>query len=201
MHQWSRSNSVWLCVALAFQQTAMLLAQAVPVPVPRMNIAVVQGEAAIHNVREQKPVDVVVIVRDGNHKPVPKVSVTFTLPASGATASFANKEKALTVQSDQDGYAIAKSVLPNKTVGSYHIKVEATHEGQTAEASVAQFNMNSVSSSKGVSGKWIAIIAGVGAAAAGGVVIGTRSGGSSSSVVAPTPIGITPGTGTVGGPR
>jgi hypothetical protein len=163
-----------------------------------MNIVVVQGEAAIHNLREPKPVDIVVRVRDGNRNPVAGASVTFTLPSEGAGAAFPDKTKTATATSDSDGYAIVRGLRPNKIPGSFLIQVEASHEGQNATASVTQFNMN-VESGGGGSGKWIAILAVIGAAGAGGAVLATRNG--SSPAAAATPIGLTPGSSSVGPPR
>jgi hypothetical protein len=194
-----RFSSICLSALLVFQRVPISYAQEIPAPpVPRMNIVVVQGEAAIHNLREPKPVDIVVRVRDGNRNPVSGASVTFTLPSEGAGATFPDKTKTATASSDSDGYAIARGLRPNKIPGSFHIQVEAAHDGQNATASVTQFNMN-VESGGGGSGKWIAILAVIGAAGAGGAVLATRNG--SSTAAAPTPIGLTPGSSSVGPPR
>jgi len=173
-----------------------------------MNIAIVEGEGTINNVRDRKATNVVVIVRDGNRKPIPEASVTFTLPGEGASASFSNGAVTLTVESDKDGYASAQGIRPNTVSGNYQIGIEARHNGETATATATQFNMAVESRGKGGgggSGKWIALVAVIGAAAAGGTVAATRSGGSSKTAVAPAapsaPIGISPGTGTVGPPR
>jgi hypothetical protein len=195
-----RAGSICLSVLLAFQQCVR--AQDVPPPPrPRMQVAVVEGEAMMNNIRERKATNVVVVVRDGNRRPLRDAAVTFTLPAEGPGASFANNAKTTTATTDADGYAIVRGIRPNATPGPYRIEVEAKHSDETATTSITQFNMQ-VESRKGSSGKWIALVAIVGGAAAGGAVAATREGKSSTPAPsAPTPIGITPGAGTVGAPR
>jgi hypothetical protein len=196
-----RSGCAWLLsvLLLVFSSGPMLPAQTIPVPVPKMNVVVVEGEAAIHNVRDKKTTEVVVLVRDGNRKPISGASVTFTLPPDGASATFPNGARTISVVSNADGYAEARGIRPNGIQGPFAMQVQAEHEGQKAETSVTQFNMN-VESSKGGSGKWIAILGVIGAAAAGGAVYALRNGGGSTAAP-PVPIGIVPGPGTVGPPR
>jgi hypothetical protein len=164
-----------------------------------MNIVVVQGEAAIHNLRDKKAIDIVVRVRDGNRNPLSGATVMFTLPESGASGTFADRSTKMIATSDGDGYAIASGLRPNNIAGPFVIQIEAAHGDGSATASVTQFNMN-VESARGGSGKWIALLAVIGAAGAGGAVYALRSGGSGPQTVA-TPISLTPGSSTVGPPR
>jgi hypothetical protein len=196
-----RAGSFSLSLLLAIQQTAVGQAQKIPEPPrPRMNVAVVEGEGVLNNVRESKPNNVVVIVRDGNRKPIPNASVSFSLPADGPGGTFADGGKALTITSDKDGYATARGLRPNNVAGPYRVQVEATHDQETATATVTQFN--TAVESRGGSGKWIAIIAVIGAAAAGVTVAATQGGGNGAPAAPPpTPIGITAGSGSVGPPR
>jgi hypothetical protein len=197
-----RAGSICLSFLLTLQQPGVMRAQQAPEPPrPQMNVAVVEGEATMSNIRERKAMNVVVIVRDGNRRPISGASVKFTLPADGPGASFANNAKTLTVTSDADGYALARGVRPNAIPGPYRIEVEAQHNNETATASVTQFNMQ-VESRSGGSGKWIALVAILGAAAAGGTVAATRKNGNGAAPAAPpAPIGIAPGSGSVGPPR
>lgn len=200
MHTFFRTGSFWLSLWIGLQQPVSLCAQAVPEPPrPRMNIAVVEGEGAMNNIREKKPVNIVVIVRDGNRRPVQGASVAFTLPAEGPGATLPNGAKTITVQSDKDGYASVNGIRPNTVSGPYRIEVEAKHNEETAAAAITQFNTSV--ESRGGSGKWIVLTAILGAAAAGGVVAVTRKSGNSPASAAPAPIGITPGSGVVGAPR
>lgn len=200
IQRWIRKGSLCLSLWIAsWQPGLLLLGQTVPeAPRPRMNIAVVQGEGTINNVRERKTTNVVVIVRDGNRRPLPQASVTFSLPTEGASAKFPNGAATLTVESDKDGYATASGIVPNTVPGPYRIAIEAKHGEETVTATMTQFNM--AVESRGGSGKWVALVAVVGAAAAGGVVALTRNGSTATATPA-TPIGITPGSGTVGPPR
>lgn len=174
---------------------------AVPPP-PRLQIAILEGEAAIHNVRDRKPVQIVVMVRDAARKPVPGAKVTFTVPDKGASATFGDGRTTTTVVSDKDGYATARQLRPNSIPGPFAIQVEARHQGDTATATISQFNMT-VTSKRGGSGKWVALLLALGGAAAGGAVAATRGGNSPAAAAAPppAPIGITPGPGSVGPPR
>jgi len=202
MHRITRVGCVCLSVIMALAQPCAIIGQTVPVPTPQMNVVVVEGEAAIHDVRQRKATDLVVIVRDGNRKPIAGASVRFILPAEGASATFSDGSRALAITTNSNGHAIARNLRPNSIPGRYTIQVEAQHEGQTSSASVTHFNMT-VERSKGGSGKWVTILGIVGAAAAGGTVAALRSSnGNSQPAAAPsTPISITPGTGTVGPPR
>ena len=200
MQRFLRFISVCLSLLIA-AETPMVYGQELPVPAPRMNIAVVEGAAVIHNLQQRKPVNIVVIVRDGNRRPVADAAVTFTLPNDGPGGLFPGGARTLTTRTDAQGYAAAQGLTPNSTPGSFSVQVQSTHEGQTATAAVPQFNMT-VERAKGGKGKWIAILAVAGGAAAGGAVFGLRS---SSPAAAPgaasTPIGITAGSGSVGPPR
>ena len=203
MHRIIRVGCICLSVIMALAQPRAIIGQTVPVPTPKMNVVVVEGEAAIHDVRQRKATDLVVLVRDGNRKPITGASVRFILPAEGASATFSDGGRTLAITTNNDGHAIVRNIRPNNIPGRYAIQVEAQHEGETASANVTHFNMT-VERSKGGSGKWVAILGIVGAAAAGGTVAALRSSNGNSQPVAaapPTPISITPGTGTVGPPR
>lgn len=202
MHNCVRTGSFWLSLLIAIQQPVSLRAQTVEEPPrPRMNIAVVEGEGTMNNVRDRKPTNVVVIVRDGNRKPIAGAPVTFTLPAEGASATFADGARTVTIQSDKDGYAGARDIRPNTVAGPYRIDVEARHNDETATAAITQFSM-AVESRERKSGKWVALAAVLGGAAAGGAFAVTRNGGNKTIAAAPpAAIGITPGAATVGPPK
>ncbi len=203
MRRITRVGCVCLSVIMVLAQPRAIIGQTVPVPTPQMNVVVVEGEAAIHDVRQRKATDLVVLVRDGNRKPIAGASVRFNLPAEGAGATFSDGSRTLEITTNNNGHAIVRNIRPNNVPGRYAIQVEAQHEGQMASVSVTHFNMT-VERPKGGSGKWVAILGIVGAAAAGGTVAALRGSNGNSQPVAgapPTPIGITPGAGTVGPPR
>lgn len=209
-----RSGSLWLACWIAVQPVAVCgqapqapkppveaTSPELAVPKPKMNVAVVEGEAAINNIRKQKGNDIVVLVRDGNRNPLPRATVTFTFPPEGASAAVGDGRKTATVTAGSDGYAVLRGIKPNRVPGTMVVQVEAKHQDQTATATVTQFNMNV--ESKGSSTKWLAVLGIVGAAAAGGAVMALRNSNGTTATPAapPTPIGITPGPGSVGPPR
>ena len=179
---------------------ALCLACAAQEPAPRLNLVIVEGEGAINNIRQRTAREPIVQVEDENHKPVAGAAVIFLLPNDGAGATFANGARSLTVMSDEQGRAIARGLRPNNVQGQYQIRVTASKEGRTANATITQSNIlgGAAAASTGVSGKLIAIVAIAGAAVAGGIVAATRGGNNNPANAATT---ISAGTGTVGPPR
>ncbi len=172
---------------------------------PMLNLVVLEGEGATNNIRQRTAREPVVQVQDENHKPVAGAIVVFTLPSNGAGGVFANGAKTLSMVSDNNGQAVARGFRPNGLKGNYQIRVNASHNGQTASVSINQINAALTASgapaSAGISGKLIAVIAIVGAAAAGGAIYAVTNGGNGNTPV-PTPgATIAAGTATVGPPK
>jgi hypothetical protein len=172
----------------------------------QLNLVIVEGEGAINNVKQRTAREPIVQVEDENHKPVAGAAVVFLLPDQGAGGAFAGGTHMLTVTSDAQGRAIAHGFHPNGVQGNFQMKVTASFQGKTANASISQTNAAGAAAgaaAAGLSVKWIVIIAVAGAAAAGAAVAATHSGGSSSTTTTTPPpvITITPGTGTVGAPH
>src|SRR5262249_6890886 len=178
-------------------------------PLPtELNIVVVEGEGAINNVRQRVAREPVVRVEDENDKPIAGVAVVFTLPTEGATGEFGNGAKSLTMMTDSQGRATAQGLRLNQIAGKIPIHINASYRGLTARTSITQFSVlppgaKAASSSGGGHGGLIAVLVVLGAAAAGGgAYFANRSNSSSSAGTPPptvTPIGITPGTGTIVG--
>jgi hypothetical protein len=174
-----------------------------------LNIVVVEGEGAINNIRQRVSRDPIVRVEDENHKPIAGAAVVFTLPTEGATGEFGNGSKNLTVVTDDRGLAKAQGLKVNQSGGKLPIHVTASYRGLAATTTITQFvevPPGAKVSSGGGHGKVIAILAAIGAAAAGGAVYAMQKNKSAATVVptptpGPTPIGITPGTGTIAPPR
>lgn len=190
-----------LCWVLAVQLTAAPPAAQATAPA-KLNIVVVEGEGAINNIRQRTARDIVVQVEDENHRPVAGAVVAFTLPSQGASGTFPNGAKTLSITTDASGRAVARGIRPNETVGKVAIRITASRAGQTASATVTQVNMSVPAAAKGGStGKIIAILAVAGAAAAAGAVVATRNNSKSTPTPGPAgPIGISVGTGTIGAP-
>lgn len=213
LNKWTHLCPLGLCFLLGFHAVpAVLRAQTLPTEI---NLVVIEGEGAINNLHQRAARDPIVQVEDENHRPVAGAAVTFTLPTSGTSGEFSNGSKTLTIISDSSGQAVAKGLKTNQVGGKLQIYVTASYRGLRARTLINQFNGSPGSSGEGAKaahsggggGKIVAILAIVGAAAAGGVIAAThKSGGSSSgsgspAPTIPTPIGITPGSGTISAPH
>jgi hypothetical protein len=172
-------------------------------PAPgQLTIAILEGEGAINNNKQRVAREPIVQVEDENHKPIGGAVVTFTLPNQGASASFANGAKTLTVTTDSKGQAVARGLRPNNVNGEYQVRVNASYQGKTANTTVTQTNALGAAAGAaagGLSVKLITILAIAGAAAAGGAIAATRGGGNNTPQQTPTTVSA--GTPTVGGPR
>jgi hypothetical protein len=170
----------------------------------KIHIAIIEGDGAINNVRQRVAREPIVQVEDENRRPIAGAVVSFTLPQQGASATFPNGARSLTVMTDSKGQAVARGLQPNNVNGKYEIRVNASHDGRTSSTTITQTNaiVGAAAAAGGLSAKWIAIIvAGAAAAAAGGVVAATRNGNNGGNGAAPRPVVITPGTPSVGGPQ
>ena len=178
--------------------------QAIPTT---LSVDVIEGEGAINNVRQRLAREPIVRVEDENHKPIAGAAVVFTLPTEGATGEFGNGNKTLMVTTDAQGRAKAAGFRVNKTNGKLPIHVTASYRGLSARTIITQFNQGGVAgetSAGGGHGVLIGVLVAVGAAAAGGgAYFATRQNKQASvtpaAPVGPTPIGITPGTGSIAG--
>lgn len=201
-------NFAGIATALVLQLAlAPLMAQlpAPPPPAPgELKVLILEGEGVINNVRLRAARELSVQVNDEQEKPVAGATVSFLLPSQGPGGMLANGASHTTVQTDARGRAVAKGFRPNNLAGKLEISVTASYQGRTGRATITQFNMLvQAAHRKSSSGKIIAIVALVGAAAAGGAYAGLhKSGTTPVSAPAPIPsITLSPGTGTVGAPH
>ena len=174
-------------------------------PIPKLNIVIVEGDGIVNNIRQRVASDPIVQVEDENRKPIGGVIVTFLLPNQGAGGVFADGSHSLTITTDNAGRAVARGIKPNNLNGKFEIRVSASHNGQTARATITQ--TNKMAAAHVVSAKTITLLA-IAAGIAAGIAVGvTRSGGGSAPPAVgqpPTPTPptvITPGNPTVGGPK
>jgi len=172
----------------------------------KLSLVILEGEGAVNNVRQRVTREPVVQVEDENGKPVAGVSVVFLLPSSGASGTFADGSRMLTLLSDQNGRAAMRGFTPNHAAGKFEVRVTASLRGQTASTTINQTNAAAAAGGAG-SGKLVGILAVAGAAAAAGAVAATRGGtkpGAPAAIPGATPASpatITPGTPVVGPPR
>jgi hypothetical protein len=160
---------------LALFLSAGLIAQQ-----PQLNIVIVQGEEGSNIVRQRPARAPIVEVQDENHRPAEGAVVVFTLPEQCAGGEFAGGVHSLTVVADGQGRAAARGFRANGLQGQFQIRVNASANGRTAEATIEESNVAGGNVAGG-HGKLIAILAAAGAAATAGALYATHSGGGSSS--------------------
>jgi hypothetical protein len=195
---------VSLCVLtslLAAQVSATQESETQPPP-GGLKIAILSGEGAVNYAKARTGREVIVRVTDENNRPVGGAAVTFTMPAQGASGTFASGTNTLTTLTNAQGQAVASGIHANSAIGSFQIHVGAAFQGHTAVATVTQTNAAAVGSAgatahAGISGKVIAVLAAVAAGTAAGVVAATR-GGHAPSVTSAT---VTPGAIVFGPPK
>lgn len=196
----ARGLSVMLSALLLMQSA---LAQQTPAGPQKLNLVIVEGDGAVNNVRQRVAREPIIQVEDENRRPVAGAAVTFLLPNQGASASFANGARSLTVLSDAKGQAVARGLQPNNVNGQFQIRVNASYQGQTANAAINMTNaLTAAAVAGGISAKLIAILVIAGAAAAGGTIAATRGGDDTNSSGGGTrpPVRVGAGTPTVGAP-
>ena len=168
-----------------------------------LTISVVEGEGGRNSIRARTAVAPVVEVKDSAGKPVPGAEVVFQLPAVGPSGAFNGWLKTQTVRADAEGRATASGYTPNTEPGRFNIKVTATSGSNTGSAVIAQVNTDNGTAASGNGNrgwvKWVAILGG--AAVAGGIAAAVTGDDDSPAAAARTPVGITAGAVTVGGPR
>ncbi len=132
-----------------------------------LNIIVVEGEGAINNVRERVAREAIVRVEDENHRPVSGASVSFLLPDSGPSGTFADGSRLFSAFTDQQGQAVVR-FQPNDQTGPFRIKVDASSQGRSNTAYIGE--TNSLTGAAAVAAGSIMGLS-KGAAVIGGIVI------------------------------
>jgi len=143
-----------------------------------ISIRVVQGDNAINSIRMHVGHDPGVQILSESGEPLPHATVSFLLPATGASARFGDSGLSVTIETDQHGMAVGRGLIPNGVEGQFRIRVTASWRGEAANASIQQTNAEPAM--KSGHGKWIVIAAvAAGGAAAGGLA--AMHGGKSSA--------------------
>lgn len=179
--------------------------------VTSLQIVIVDGDAAVNNIKTRVAREPVVEVQDQNRKPVPGAVVTFFLLNQGPGGTFAGDTQLLTVVTGPEGRAVGRSFKPNNAPGQFQIQVSASYAGLIAHAVITQTNIlpsgppgtGAAHPTKISAGK-MGLIAGVVGAAAIGAAVALAHGGSSSGGAGSVPTAtITLGGGgaTVGSPH
>jgi hypothetical protein len=170
---------------------------------PHIAIRVIQGDNAVNSIRMHRGHDPTVQVLGESGEPLPHATVSFILPAAGASARFGDRGLSVTVETDERGMAVGRGLEPNNVEGQYRIRVTASWHGDAANADIQQTNAEPAVKSGRT--KWIVIAAAaVGGAAAAGLAATRGKGGESAAVSSgPAPAGatISPGTPSFGPPH
>jgi hypothetical protein len=202
----SRSLARGVALVLVFQLAgAPIDAQTLPTA---LHLVTVRGEGAAGRVQQRATQEPAVRVVDENEKPVSGAAVAFTLPTEGATGSFGNGSKTLTLITDSGGLAAAQGLRFNQIPGKVPVHVNASYKGLTARTTITQISEAPAGYKPrggGGHGKVIAILTVLAAAGGGGAYYALSQNKSAAQPTpvpaAPTAIGITPGSGTIAPPR
>ncbi|MBV9762735.1 MAG: hypothetical protein JO340_19400 [Acidobacteriaceae bacterium] len=175
-----------------------------------LRIVVVQGEKAA-NVVDKPAIKPSVEVRDKNNAPVAGALVTFATPSDGPGVIFSTGLREASVMTDENGRAAIVSATA-VNAGAFSYQIEATYQGQQANATISQTNYMTAAEALGSGAtqgapvkkrsKMIWIVLGGVAVAAGVGAAAFHGGGSSSSAAPAQTVIIGAGSGaTVGAPH
>ena len=189
-----------LCLRISAQQTETIPTE--------LNVVVVAGEGAVNKGGQRVTPEPRIRVEDEAHHPIAGAAVVFTLPTEGSTGEFQNGSKTLVLTTDRAGEASAQGLRMNEVPGKTFLHVSVSYKGLSARTIISEENVlppgvRASAAHKHGHGVLIAILVAVGAGA-GAAIYAERSGGSSAAPppvgpTGPTPIGITPGAGTIVG--
>jgi len=153
----------------------------------RITIETVEGDGAINNIRLHRAHEPVVRVLSPSGQPLAGATVTFLLPATGASGTFVDSGLSLTARTDAQGRAVARGLRPNAVEGRFQIRVTASWHGSDAATTLAQTNAGPADKSSHT--KWIVIAGAVAGAAAAGAVAASHGGHSNTGNSATPPGG------------
>lgn len=202
MHAARAPISLLLCCAgvIAQEQTA------IPAAKSEFTIETVEGNGAINSIRLHRGHDPVVRLMDADGKPIAGATVTFLLPATGASGSFGDGGQSLTVPTGEDGTATGRGLRPNAIAGQFQIRVVASWRGTPESATLSETNVEP--DLHAGRSKKIAIAVVIAGAAIGGVVAAASHKSSSNSgstspgtTTSTAPGSISSGTPTIGPPH
>jgi hypothetical protein len=161
------------------------------------SIQIVEGDGAINSIRLHRGHEPKVRVVDNEGTPISGTAVTFVLPATGPSATFAESGMSVTVMTDERGEAIGRGLRPNGIPGQFRIRVTASWRDSPAVATLVQTNAEPALHSG--HGKTIALIVLIAGAAGGGAAVALGKGGGSGQSVT-TAVQTVPGTVVSGNP-
>jgi hypothetical protein len=167
-------------------------------PAGQLTIEVLEGEGAQNDINAETATAPKVRVLNEAGNPVEDAEVVFQLPMGGPSAVFSGWVRTQTLRTDASGVAAASALTPNEIPGDYNIKVTATHGNSRGAATIPQSNVE-VTTKKSHKKRWI-IIGAIAAGAVAAIAI-AASGDDDDTTKTLTPVTISPGGITVGGPK
>ena len=213
----NHSNMVWpaaVLVSLSLVPQVRCAAAAQEQPGSRLKVTVLKGEGAVYLLPQSNPTEVVVEVKDDSDRPIEGAVVYFVLPDTGASGTFLDgTSRSDAVTTNEQGEAAVAGLRPNGVAGRWQIKVTVSHHSVTVSVEINQMNQErckpgfrlskttGLCEKVGGGGKWIALVAVGGGAAAGGVLAATRGGKGPGPPTPPKPVTtVTVGNISVGSP-
>lgn len=163
----------------------------------RLHLVVLQGLAAVNDVRAPTTTMLVVEVRDENYRPLEGATVEFELLATGPSGSFEGGVRVKKAITNAQGQAFT-GFEPNPAAGRFSIKARATYGTRTGMVTIMQ--PTKTGQSRISRHKTLAIMIAVAVAGAATAAILTTRGGASSPSPKPT-VTITSGIPTFGSPQ
>lgn len=202
-----KSYFVVLVAGVFFWQQSVSLSLADPISpqsteAPELKINVLEGEDGVNIIKTKTAVKPVVEVRDKNNLPVAGAYVTFLAPDSGPHVLFAHGRSSFSTLTDASGRATVHTMKPAGP-GAFKIRVQASFQGKTAKATIAQTNYATLAAATAAGA---GAAAGAGTAAGGGIsglMMGLIAAGVAAGVVTAVALAKSGGgkpTGTIGAP-
>jgi len=191
---------------MAAALAALQCTPAWPADAARLQILVLEGEGAVHNIRRKATSPVAVEVRDWSNRPVEGARVRFTLPELGPGGRFVDGSRTLEVRTDARGRAGYSAFVLNGQEGRFSVSVEAVSEGREAGTSITQSSslfhyrassLEEPDARRTSRSRAVALVLGIGAAATAVGVLASRGGGGPQT----PPVAVGVGPVAVGGPR
>jgi hypothetical protein len=178
-------SAILLCSILRADEIALL------------NLRVVEGEGSVYSVGSRATRGITVEITDELARPVPGATVSFMLPDSGSSGTFADGQRSAIAVSSVDGRATVWGMQWNKTPGTVEVRITALKGRVRAGTISTQYLSDKIaapaSARSGRLKKYL-IIAGVAAGAAGaGMALGGRSSATTTApagVSAPPTVGL-----------
>jgi hypothetical protein len=192
--------------ALFFCLVGLLCARAGLGQVAVLQIRIVEGDGSVHAPGSRSARPMVVEVTDETGRPAAGAAVSFHLPEDGASGQFTNGLRTEVLTADVSGRATLRGLQLNRQPGRFQIRITASLEQARAGTVSFQYIAEpkggapapsaTASAPSGSGGrKWwvVAVVAGVGAAAAGGMAVrGGSNGTAPAAIVAgPAPAALT----------